>query len=307
MLHYVAGRAWQAIITIFILLTLIFSAIRFTGDPTLSLLPLEASEADRNDLRQSLHLDEPILIQFTAYLMDIASGDFGVSYKYHTPVTELLLDRLPVTLKLALMAGGLTIGLGLPLGILAARRRGAFADQAVLFMALIGQSVPIFVISLACILLFSVKLRILPVAGVDNPLGYVLPVVTLAWFGMAAVIRVTRVSMLNVLGAEYIVTARAKGLSTTTIIYIHALRNALIPIVTIFSLIFATLLTGTVVTETVFGLPGLGRLAVDAIINRDFPVVQGVVIFVTLMYILVNLCVDILYGLIDPRTRTGSW
>ena len=196
--------------------------------------------------------------------------------------------------------------LGVPLGVIAATRRGKWQDSFILVVALIGQSVPIFVTALAGMLLFAVNWRMLPVAGVDNPLGYVLPTVTLSWFGLAALIRVTRISMLNVLGSEYILTARAKGLRRGAIVYRHALRNALIPIVTIFGLILANLLTGTIVTETMFGLPGIGRLAVESIVGRDFPVVQGFVIFATLVFVTINLLVDLIYGLIDPRVRVST-
>jgi peptide/nickel transport system permease protein len=221
-------------------------------------------------------------------------------------VREVIVERLPVTLTLAALASCLTIALGVPLGVIAARRRGEWIDSAILFIALIGQSVPIFVTALAGILLFSVKLRLLPVAGVDNPIGYLMPSITLGWFGLAALIRVTRMSMLNVLSSEYIVTARAKGLRPRAIIYQHALRNALIPIVTFFGLVLANLLTGTIVTETMFGLPGIGRLAVESIVGRDFPVVQGFVIFAALVFVSINLAVDLLYGLIDPRIRVST-
>lgn len=303
---YLANRFAQSLLTIFVLLALIFAAARATGDPTASLLPLTASAEERESLRRALHLDEPLAMQFTAYLSDLLRGDLGMSYFWQRPVSELILERVPVTVTLALLAGAITLGVGLPLGIVAARHRGKPADHIVLIVALLGQSVPIFVTGLLGILFFSVKLRWLPVAGVESLTGYLLPAVALGWFGIASMIRVTRVSMLNALGAEYITTARAKGLSRTVIVYRHALRNALMPVLTIFSLILATLLTGTVVTETLFALPGLGRLAVEAIVRRDFPVVQAVILLTTIVFILINLCVDILYGIIDPRTRAGT-
>ena len=306
MTRYFAWRAGQSLLTLLVLLTFIFVAVRLTGDPTSSLLPEVATEEDRAELRQALHLDLPIWRQYVAYVADMASGEFGRSYKWDRPVTEMLRDRLPVTATLALLGGALTLGIGLPLGIVAARYQGRAADFAAQGVALVGQSVPIFVLGLLGILLFSVKLGWFPVAGVDNPLGYVLPSVTLGWFGVAAMIRVTRASMLNALSADYIVAARAKGLRRPQIVYWHALPNALIPIVTIFSLILATLLTGAVVTETLFGLPGVGRLAVEAIVTRDFPIVQGVVVFTTTVYILINLLVDLIYGFLDPRTRQGN-
>jgi ABC-type dipeptide/oligopeptide/nickel transport system permease component len=257
-------------------------------------------------MRRDLHLEDPLWKQFGHYLSDVATGDFGKSYKWRVSVREVIVERLPVTLTLAALASCLTIALGVPLGVIAARRRGEWIDSAILFIALIGQSVPIFVTALAGILLFSVKLRLLPVAGVDNPIGYLMPSITLGWFGLAALIRVTRMSMLNVLSSEYIVTARAKGLRPRAIIYQHALRNALIPIVTFFGLVLANLLTGTIVTETMFGLPGIGRLAVESIVGRDFPVVQGFVIFAALVFVSINLAVDLLYGLIDPRIRVST-
>jgi peptide/nickel transport system permease protein len=305
MLRYSALRLGQAVLTVLLLLVLVFGAVRLTDDPAARLLPETATDQDRADLRAALHLDQPLAAQFVSYLRDLVSGDLGRSYKWNMRVSDLLLDRLPVTLNLAFYAGVLTLGLGLPLGIVAARRRGTVVEQAVLGIALIGQSVPIFVTALLGILLFSVKLGWLPVAGVDRQSGYVLPAVTLGWFGVAAMIRITRVSMLNALQSEYILTARASGLRRTAIVYRHALRNALIPIVTIFGLLLATLLTGAVVTETMFGMPGLGRLAVDAIVSGDFPVLQGVIIFTTIVYIFVNFLVDLLYGIIDPRIRAA--
>jgi peptide/nickel transport system permease protein len=304
--RYISGRLLQALITILLLLTFVFLAVRATGDPTATLLPEEATDMDRAAMRQYLHLDEPVWRQYTSYVADVARGKFGTSYKYQQPVTGLILDRLPVTATLTALSALFTLGLGLPLGIISAQRRGKPADSLILFVALLGQSVPVFVTALAGILFFSVKLRWLPVAGVDSPLGYVLPVATLSWFGIATIIRVTRVSMLNVLGMPYIVTARAKGLRSASIIYIHALRNALIPIVTVFGLILATLLTGAVVTETMFGLPGLGRLVVDSIVSRDFPVVQAIIVFISSSYVLINLIIDILYGIVDPRAWIGA-
>ncbi|MFM9970150.1 MAG: ABC transporter permease [Burkholderiales bacterium] len=306
MIRYISWRAGQSLLTLLVLLTFIFVAVRLTGDPTSSLLPEMATAEDRAELRSALHLDLPIWRQYLAYVADMVRGEFGRSYKWDRPVAEMLLDRLPVTGTLALLGGALTLGIGLPLGVIAARYRGQAADYFARGVALIGQSVPIFVLGLLGILLFSVKLAWLPVAGVDKALGYVLPAMTLGWFGVAAMIRVTRVSMLNALGADYIVTARAKGLSRAHIVYRHALPNALIPIVTIFGLILATLLTGAVVTETLFGLPGVGRLAVEAIVTRDFPIVQGVVVFTTSVYIFINFLVDVMYGFLDPRTRQGN-
>jgi peptide/nickel transport system permease protein len=305
-LAYVARRVVPSLLTILLLLTFTFALSRMTGDPTTSLLPPIASDEDRAQLRSQLHLDRPLWQQYGEYIADSARGDLGTSYRWHAPVAQLILQRMPVTIILSLLAGALTLGLGLPLGVIAARRRGTLVDRAIVGFAVLGQSVPIFVTALAGILLFSVNVRWLPAAGVDSPLGYVLPALTLGWFGLSAMIRVTRVSMLNALGAEYILTARAKGLRANVIVYEHALRNALLPVVTIFSLILATLLTGTVVTETMFALPGLGRLAVSAIVDRDFPVVQGVVLVLTSTFVLVNLVVDMLYGIIDPRTRTAA-
>jgi ABC-type dipeptide/oligopeptide/nickel transport system permease component len=303
MLRYAASKFQQALLTIFLLLTFTFVVIRFTGDPTVALLPMTASPEERLELRESLRLEDPLPEQYLAYLGDMATGDFGRSYRWQRPVMEVIAQRLPVTVTLAFWAGCITLFLGLPLGVLAARMRGRASDHLIQAIALIGQSVPIFVTALAAILIFSVNLRWLPVAGTESALGYVLPSATLGWFGLAAVIRVTRVSMLDVLGAEYVLTARAKGLKPHAVLYGHALRNALIPILTIFSLILATLLTGTVVTETMFGMPGLGRLLVESIIDRDFPVVQGVILLTTVLFVGVNMLVDVLYGVIDPRTR----
>jgi peptide/nickel transport system permease protein len=306
MLRYISKRLQQAAITVLVLILFTFVAVRVTGDPTLTMLPQTASDNDRIELRQRLHLDEALWKQFGFYVADIATGDFGHSYKWDVPVRDLLLERFSVTLKLALISGALTLLLGVPMGVAAACWRGRFVDHLVLIVALIGQSVPLFVTAIVSILIFSVKLQWLPVTGISSPLGYVLPSIALGWYGLAAIIRITRVSMLNALSSEYILTATAKGLSRFVIIYHHALPNALVSVVTIFGLILATLLTGTVVVETLFSLPGLGRLAIEAISGRDFPVVQGVVLVTTVIYILVNLGVDILYGIIDPRMASSS-
>jgi peptide/nickel transport system permease protein len=306
MLRYIVKRVQQAVLTVFLLLILTFVVIRATGDPTLTLLPQTATEADQVELRRYLHLDQPLWLQFASYVRDLASGDFGNSYKWGVPVRDLLAERFPVTMKLALLAGAITLIFGIPLGIAAACWRGRAIDHLVLVIALMGQSVPLFVTALVGILVFSVKLRWLPVAGIAAPSGYVLPAITLGWYGLAAIIRVTRVSMLNALASEYILTAKAKGMSRAVIIYRHALRNALVSVVTIFGLILATLLTGTVVTETLFALPGLGRLSIEAISGRDFPVVQGVVLFTTTVFVLINLVVDLIYGLIDPRMAQAA-
>ena len=240
MIRYIGSRIGQSILTVLLLLVFTFAAVRFTGDPADRLLPEDATPEDRALLRSELHLDETLPAQFSYYLRDIASGNFGTSYKWRVSVREVIAERLPVTLTLGALAASLTMLLGVPLGVIAATRRGKWQDSFILVVALIGQSVPIFVTALAGMLLFAVNWRMLPVAGVDNPLGYVLPTVTLSWFGLAALIRVTRISMLNVLGSEYILTARAKGLRRGAIVYRHALRNALIPIVTIFGLIWRT-------------------------------------------------------------------
>ncbi len=283
------------------------------GDPARIILGQEARPEDVTALRAALGLDEPIPIQYMRFVGRALRGDLGESLKYRQPVSLLISERLGTTILLAFASLTVSVSFAVPLGITAALRRGTFADFATMVIALIGVSAPTFWTALLLIFAFAYKLRILPAAGLPSfstaglaMFKYLLlPTMTLALVSGALVARMTRSSMLEVLRQDYVRTARAKGLAPAQVIIKHGLRNALIPTVTIVGLQLGTLLGGAVVTETVFALPGVGRLAVDAIQSRDFPVVQGVVLIAACAVTLANLLVDLAYGLLDPRITYG--
>jgi len=279
------------------------------GDPARIMLGQEARPEDVTALRATLGLDDPIPIQYARFVGRALRGDLGASLKYRQPVSVMISERLGTTILLALASLALSVSFAVPLGIIAALRRGTFADFTTMAIALVGVSAPTFWIALLLIFAFAYKLQILPAAGLPSfsTAGLamlkhlLLPAMTLALVSGAIVARMTRSSMLEVLRQDYVRTARAKGLRLSQIIIKHGLRNALIPTVTIVGLQLGTLLGGAVVTETVFALPGIGRLAVEAIQSRDFPVVQGVVLIAACAVTLSNLLVDLAYGLLDPR------
>jgi peptide/nickel transport system permease protein len=290
------------------------------GDPAIALLGQEVSGPDLARFRHLLGLDRPIPVQLAFYFLRIARGDFGTSVTLHTPVVGLIGSTLPATLELAVTSLLLAVGCGIPLGLFAARRRGRFPDTVAMLVAQLGVSVPVFWLGVLLILLFAVKLNWLPSFGRGAPLitalvtgnladltdsfrHLLLPAVTLAFFNLALLSRVTRWALLDVLEEDYVRTARAKGQRPRIVLYRHALRNALLPIVTIVGLQFGNALGGAVVTETIYGWPGMGRLVVQAIGQRDFPVVQGAVLTLALLFSLVNGVVDLLYAFIDPRIR----
>jgi peptide/nickel transport system permease protein len=290
------------------------------GDPATALLGQEVSGPELVRFRHLLGLDRPIPVQLAFYFLRIARGDFGMSVTLHTSVRGLIGSTLPATLELAVVSLLLAVGFGIPLGLFAARRRGRFPDTVAMLVAQLGVSVPVFWLGVLLILLFAVKLNWLPsfgrgaplttalltgnLAGLTDSLRHLLlPGVTLAFFNLALLSRVTRWALLEVLEEDYMRTARAKGQRERIVLYRHALRNALLPIVTIVGLQFGNALGGAVVTETIYGWPGMGRLVVQAIGQRDFPVVQGAVLTLALLFSLVNGVVDLLYAFIDPRIR----
>ena len=283
------------------------------GDPARIILGQEARPEDVLALRAQLGLDDPVLVQYARFVARAARGDLGKSIKYRQPVGEMILERLPTTMLLALMSLTLSVLIALPLGIIAALRRGTWIDFATMVVALVGVSAPTFWVALMLIFLFAYKLRIFPGAGLPSfstagvaALSHlVLPACTLALVSAALVARMTRSNMLEVLRQDYMRTARSKGLALFQVVVKHGLRNALIPTVTVVGLQLGTLLGGAVITETVFALPGVGRLAVDAILARDFPVVQGVVLIVACTATVMNLLVDLAYGMLDPRITYG--
>lgn len=281
----------------------IFLFIRLTGDPTSLLTEPGATEADIAAVQQKFGLDKPIWVQYAYFMGSLIKGDLGESFYYQTPVLELYLSRLPNSLMLATVAMAFSLVLGIPTGILAAVKVGRFWDSAGKLFALLGLSLPSFLVGLLMILFFSVYLEWLPSSGSGTFLHLLMPAFALGWYFAAAHMRLTRSSMLEVMGSEYIKLARLKGLTETRVIVKHAFKNALIPVVTLAGINMINMINVAVVVETVFAWPGIGRLLYEGINFRDFPVVQGVVIIGGSMIVVVNLLVDVLYALIDPRIR----
>lgn len=293
-----------SLVTLLGVSVLIFLMLRvLPGDPARILAGLNASEEQVSRLRQELGLDDSLLVQYGSFLSGMLQGDLGQSARTSRPVTAEILIRLPATLTLAAVATLVGSVVGIAAGVLAAVRRNSFVDHAISSVAMMGVSMPVYWLGLLLILLFAVTLGWLPAAGSGDPLSIVLPAATLAAFSTALVSRMTRASMLEVMGQDFIRTAQAKGAPPRTVILRHGLRNAFIPILTVISLQFGALLGGAVLTETVFGWPGIGRLLVDSIFARDFAVVQGIVLVYAALFILVNVVVDVLYVYIDPRIR----
>ncbi len=293
-----------SLITLFGVSVLIFLMLRvLPGDPARVLAGLNASEEQVSRLREQLGLDDSLLTQYWGFISGLLQGDLGQSARTSKPVTTEILARLPATLVLAVVATLVGSIVGVTAGVVAAVRRNSVVDHVISSVAMMGVSMPVYWLGLLLILLFAVTLGWLPAAGSGEPLSIVLPAVTLAAFSTALVSRMTRASMLEVMGQDYIRTAQAKGAPPRTVIIRHGLRNALIPILTVISLQFGALLGGAVLTETVFGWPGIGRLLVDSIAARDFAVVQGIVLVYAFLFILVNVIVDVLYVYVDPRIR----
>jgi peptide/nickel transport system permease protein len=312
MLSHILRRLLATVPVLAVVAVVVFSLLYLTpGDPAVVLAGEQASEDDIARLRIALALDQPFLTRFGLWLSGVLQGDLGTSVFSNRPVTELIAQRLEPTIALTLAALGIAVALALPLGVLAAARAGGMLDRTVMSLAVLGFSMPVFVLAYLLIMLFSVKLGWLPVQGY-KPIAeglwpflrhLALPALALGLAYAALIARITRTAMLEVLNQDYIRTARAKGLSETAVLVRHGLRNAAVPIVTIVGIGFALLISGVVVTETVFNLPGLGRLTVDAILRRDYPVIQGVTLLFSALYVLINLAVDLSYGLFDPRIR----
>ncbi len=302
------GRRLLISIPLFLGLTVIvFGMLHLLpGDPVQVILSTSGATADAiTTLRAQLGLDLPLHIQYLRYLDGLLHGDMGSSLFTYRPVAEIIQQNVGATMELALSAMLLSLVVGIPLGIVAAVKRDSWLDQIAMTVAVMGVSMPGFWLGLLLIFLFSLVLRVLPSGGYGTLKHLILPAFVLGLNGVAVIARLTRSSMLEVLRQEYIVTARAKGARELYILVRHALKNSLIPVVTVAGLQFGFLLGGTVVTETVFARPGLGRMAVEAILYKDIPVVQGVVLFVAVIYMLVNLLVDVCYAFIDPRIRYG--
>ena len=300
---YLIRRVGRTLVVLWGISTLVFVVMRLSGDPAVLLLPQEASREDVQRLRHELGLDAPFLVQYGRFLGHAMTGNFGESLRHKEPAMQLVRAHLRATLELACAAFVIATVVAVPLGILTALRPNSLADHVVMSVALLGQSAPTFWIGIMLILIFGLGLRWFPIGGRGTLSHLVLPAVTLGAFAMASIARLTRSAMLDVIRLDYITTARAKGVSEWGVIGRHALKNAAIPVVTIMGLQFGTLLGGAVVTETVFAWPGIGRLAIQGIYNRDYPVVQASVFVAAACFVVINFLVDVLYTCLDPRIR----
>src|ERR1700676_1464691 len=304
MLRHLLQRFLLTLPALWLVLTLVFLMIHIVpGDPVEQMLGEGAAPGEVASLRHTLGLDRPLLVQYGHYLSDLAHGDLGQSFKFQAPGRRIIFERYPATLQLAFLAIVVCAAIAIPAGVLAAQRRGHAADRVVGVLTLFGLAVPNFALGPVLILLFSIELGLLPVSGRGSAANYILPAATLGAALAAILTRMVRGPMLEELSSDYVRTARAKGVSTRAVLFRHALRNALIPIVTILGLQFGTLLAGTIVTETIFSWPGIGRLTVQAISARDYPLLQGCILVIALSYVVVNFITDVLYSLIDPRVR----
>jgi peptide/nickel transport system permease protein len=312
MVSYIFRRVLATLPVMAIVAFLVFSLLYIApGDPAAVIAGDQASPADVERIRQSLGLDRPFLVQFGTWVWRIVHGDLGTSIFTNLPVASLIAQRIEPTLSLMVLTLFLTILIAVPLGVMAAWKAGSFVDRAIMAFAVLAFSLPVFVVGYLLAYVFALEFEWLPVQGY-TPLAQgfwpwlenlILPAVALGGVYIALIARITRASMLEVLQQDYIRTARAKGLDQRSILFIHALKNAAVPIVTVIGIGVALLIGGAVVTESVFAIPGLGRLTVDAILRRDYPVIQGIVLMFSLLYTLVNLMVDVTYTLIDPRIR----
>ncbi|MBI3952900.1 MAG: ABC transporter permease [Chloroflexi bacterium] len=298
---YILRRLAQMVLTLLVITIVVFVLSRMTGDPLALMMPQDARPEDFAAIRQKLGLDKPVVVQYFMYLGGVARGDFGKSYKFGEPAAGLVLQRVPNTAQLTFSAILVGVLLGLPVGILSAVKRDSLFDRFGKAIALVGQAAPTFWVGIMLILFFSVRWRLLPTSGQGDWHHIILPAITLGIYPVAGIARLTRSAMLDVLDREFIKVVRIKGAPELNVILKHALRNAAIPVVTFLGVTVGALLSGTVVTETVFAWPGIGKLTVDAILFRDFPMVQAAVFVSALFFLLINFAVDIVYLYVDPR------
>jgi peptide/nickel transport system permease protein len=300
---FLATRLARALVAVWLVSTVVFIVMRLSGDPVPLLLPPDAPRSEYARVARELGTDRPLPVQYGVFLGNAIRADFGRSIHFREPAARVVLGYLPATAELGLTAFALALLVAIPIGLVSAVRRNSLLDQITMGIALVGQSAPTFFVGILLILILSLKTGWLPTSGRGDWTHLVLPALTLGAFAMASIARLTRSALLEVLRADYVRTARAKGLREGAVVIKHALRNAAIPIVTITGLQFGTLLGGAVVTETVFAWPGIGRLAIQSIYNRDYPVVQCVVFLSALVFIVINLTVELIYGVLDPRIR----
>jgi ABC-type dipeptide/oligopeptide/nickel transport system permease component len=300
---FLLRRLLQTCLVVLGISALVFMILHITGDPALVILPPYASLGEVAAFRTKMGFDDPLVVQYGRFLGRAVRGDFGTSFHQGQPALGLVLDRMPATIELAAAAMVFSIALAVPAGIVAALRKDRLADLASMFVALLGQSMPAFWLGLMLIMLFSIRLDLLPVSGRGTFRHLILPAITLGSFTAARVARLTRSEMLEVLGQDFVRTARAKGLPEGAVVAKHAFKNSVVPVLTIVALELGTVLGGAVITETIFAWPGVGRLMVDSIFERDFPVVQAGVFVIALIFVLLNLLVDVAYAWLDPRIR----
>jgi glutathione transport system permease protein len=300
---YLIRRSLGALLVLAGAAVVVFVILHLTGDPAVVMMPPEATQAEIDAFRHAEGFDRPLPVQFATFALSVMHGDLGESLRHHEPALSLAIERLPATIELAGTAFLLVILIGLPAGIISALKPRSWWDYFARLVALVGQSAPTYWIGLMLILVFGVRLGWFPVSGIGDWKHLVLPALTLGFFSMAKLMRLTRSAMLDVLSSDYLRTARAKGLAPLRVTLGHALRNAWLPIVTQLGVELGTLLSGAIITETVFAWPGIGRLAVQAVFDRDFPVVEAVVLLAATIFTVVNLGVDMLYAALDPRIR----
>jgi len=300
---YIVNRLLQTVIVIFGVTLISFAVTFATGDPTFLMVGPNATAEQIADVRHAMGFDRPWPIQYVDYMAGALHGDFGTSLRSHDPAFNLIMDRMPVTLELAGAALLISLAVAIPVGITSATRRNTLYDTFSMFGALLGQSMPVFWLGLMLILVFGVELRWFPISGAGDLQHLILPAITLGAFSTARNARLIRSSVLEVLGNDYVRTARAKGLSPPGVILRHVLKNAMLPVVTVIGLDLGTLLGGAVITETIFAWPGVGRLVVQAIETKDYPVIQTAVILLAILFVVLNLITDLTYTYLDPRIR----
>ena len=303
MTRFMVIRLLQSIVALIGIMVLVFFLLRASGDPVTLIRSPQMSEEQVQAIYHQMGLDKSYPEQLWIYIRDLARGDLGTSLVKSQPVSKMIGDSLPNTLKLGIPSFVIGMSLAFLLGMLAATRRDSFWDSGVKFLAVLGQALPGFWVAIMAILIFYQNLRWFPVGGMATPAHYVLPVGTMVFFMMPGMMRLVRSSMLDVLDSEYVKLARIKGLPERTVIWKHALRNALISPLTILGMLFAGIISGAVITEQIFNWPGMGRLAIEATFGRDFPVVQGIVLIVAIMVLGINLLIDISYAYVDPQIR----
>ena len=306
MVRYIAGRLLQAVVTLLGVVTIIFFLVRLSGDPARLLAPQNATASDIARIRHQLGLDTSLWSQYFHFLGQAIHGNFGFSYVQDQPAMQIVLNRFPNTVELAVGALVVALGIGVPVGIISAVYRGRWPERVLMPLILVGQSMPAFWSGILLILIFSVKFHLFPSSGQGGIRALILPAVTLGSLSLATVARMARGSFLEQLDREYVRTARAKGSSAIRVMFVHVFRNALLPVLTITGLEAANLLGGAVLTEVIFAWPGIGQLTIQSVDGRDFPVVQAVVLLAAIVYVVVNLVVDLLYGVVDPRLRLAG-